>query len=137
MPDWTAETPLRVVTGYHNVARRFFEREGFRHVALLSADGALEAAPLMGCADIILDLVRPSMPDSRLLSPWTRRCSGTLNCLARSASESLLRPQRSMHALLLQLIRKHASFTMPHDPLAKVMWYAMLVQVAARKSKLC
>ncbi|KAK9826505.1 hypothetical protein WJX81_007753 [Elliptochloris bilobata] len=57
MPDWTAKTPLRVVTGYHNVARRFFERAGFRHVTLLSADGALEAAPLMGCADIILDLV--------------------------------------------------------------------------------
>lgn len=60
MPDWTPETPLRVVTGYHNIAQRFFEREGFRHVALLSADGALEAAPLMGCADIILDLVRPA-----------------------------------------------------------------------------
>lgn len=26
-------------------------------MALLSADGALEAAPAMGCADIILDLV--------------------------------------------------------------------------------
>lgn len=69
MPDWKAETPLRVVTGYHNVARRFFERQGFRHVTLLSADGALEAAPLMGCADIILDLARPSTPLSRTLSP--------------------------------------------------------------------
>ena len=58
MPDWTPETPLRVVTGYQNVARAFFEAKGFSHkVALLGADGALEAAPLMGCADIILDLV--------------------------------------------------------------------------------
>jgi ATP phosphoribosyltransferase len=54
---WTAEQPLRVVTGYHAVARRFFEQQGFEHVALLTADGALEAAPAMGCADIILDLV--------------------------------------------------------------------------------
>lgn len=57
MPDWTAATPLRVVTGYHSLARRFFESRGFKHVALLAADGALEASPAMGCADIILDLV--------------------------------------------------------------------------------
>lgn len=36
---------------------RFFEENGFAHVSLLSADGALEAAPAMGAADIILDLV--------------------------------------------------------------------------------
>jgi ATP phosphoribosyltransferase len=54
---WTAERPLRVVTGYQAVARRYFEQQGFEHVALLTADGALEAAPAMGCADIILDLV--------------------------------------------------------------------------------
>jgi len=54
---WTEESPLRVVTGYHNIARKYFAELGFEHVALLSADGALEAAPAMGCADIILDLV--------------------------------------------------------------------------------
>lgn len=46
------ETP-----GYHSIAQRYFEEKGFKHVALLTADGALEAAPAMGCADIILDLV--------------------------------------------------------------------------------
>jgi hypothetical protein len=60
MPEWTAETPLRVVTGYHNIATRFFKEKGFKHVVMLSADGALEAAPAMGSADIILDLVSPS-----------------------------------------------------------------------------
>jgi len=54
---WSESSPLRVVTGYHNVARRFFAEKGFEHVVLLSADGALEAAPAMGSADIILDLV--------------------------------------------------------------------------------
>lgn len=57
MADWSEETPLRVVTGYHNIAKRFFAEKGFKHVVLLSADGALEAAPAMGSADIILDLV--------------------------------------------------------------------------------
>lgn len=54
---WSESSPLRVVTGYHNIARRFFAEKGFEHVVLLSADGALEAAPAMGSADIILDLV--------------------------------------------------------------------------------
>lgn len=44
----------RVVTGYQNIARKFFAKAGFEHVVLLSADGALEAAPAMGSADIIL-----------------------------------------------------------------------------------
>ena len=60
MPEWSETNPLRVVTGYHNIARRFFKEKGFEHVVLLSADGALEAAPLMGSADIILDLVGTS-----------------------------------------------------------------------------
>ena len=54
---WTAENPLRVVTGYPNLAREFFATRGFEHYEVLTADGALEAAPAMGCADIILDLV--------------------------------------------------------------------------------
>lgn len=54
---WSASEPLRVVTGYLNLAQEFFEREGFEHVQLTTADGALEAAPAMGTADAILDLV--------------------------------------------------------------------------------
>jgi len=57
MPEWSAETPLRVVTGYHSIAERFFRDSNFEHVLLLAADGALEAHPAMGSADIILDLV--------------------------------------------------------------------------------
>nr|QKY14853.1 ATP phosphoribosyltransferase (HISN) [Polytomella parva] len=57
MPDWTAENPLRVVTSYTNIAKEFFKRHGFQHVSFTAADGALEAAPAMGSADIILDLV--------------------------------------------------------------------------------
>ena len=54
---WSDQSPLRVVTGYHNVARKFFSDHNFQNIVLLSADGALEAAPAMGSADIILDLV--------------------------------------------------------------------------------
>lgn len=98
---WSEANPLRVVTGYTNIARRcalrswtcgvstpwpcelacvpylaiasasncqqdqtrktrecrYFREVGLHNVVLLSADGALEAAPAMGAADIILDLV--------------------------------------------------------------------------------
>lgn len=62
MPEWSAETPLRVVTGYHSIAENFFREADFEHVLLLAADGALEAHPAMGSADIILDLVCPPCP---------------------------------------------------------------------------
>jgi hypothetical protein len=32
------------------LAKEFFKRHGFKHVALLSADGALEAMPSVGSA---------------------------------------------------------------------------------------
>ena len=57
MPCWSAETPMRVVTGYTYLAQKFFSDVGFDNVEFLAADGALEAAPAMGAADIILDLV--------------------------------------------------------------------------------
>lgn len=55
---------LCAAAGYHSIAQRYFEEKGFKHVALLTADGALEAAPAMGCADIILDLVSTGGADS-------------------------------------------------------------------------
>lgn len=47
----------KTTPGYQSIAAKYFADKGFKHVALLSADGALEAAPAMGSADIILDLV--------------------------------------------------------------------------------
>ncbi|GJP40125.1 hypothetical protein CLOM_g24411 [Closterium sp. NIES-68] len=57
MPQWSATNPLRIVTGYTHLGKRFFDQLDFPHVQLSTADGALEAAPAMGTADAILDLV--------------------------------------------------------------------------------
>jgi len=57
LPKWGPARPLRVVTAYPNVAEKFFKDIGFEHVEISTADGALEAAPAMGAADCILDLV--------------------------------------------------------------------------------
>lgn len=57
MPQWTAEKPLRVATGFTYLGPKFMKDNGLKHVVFSTADGALEAAPAMGIADAILDLV--------------------------------------------------------------------------------
>ncbi|KAK9704976.1 hypothetical protein RND81_07G024300 [Saponaria officinalis] len=57
MPQWTAEKPLRVATGFTYLGPKFMKDNGLKHVTFSTADGALEAAPAMGIADAILDLV--------------------------------------------------------------------------------
>jgi len=57
LSKWGPQRPLRVVTAYPSVATQFFKDIGFEYVEISTADGALEAAPAMGAADCILDLV--------------------------------------------------------------------------------
>ncbi|KAK8504212.1 hypothetical protein V6N12_044757 [Hibiscus sabdariffa] len=57
MPQWTIEKPLRVATGFTYLGPKFMKENGLKHVTFSTADGALEAAPAMGIADAILDLV--------------------------------------------------------------------------------
>ncbi|KAJ4758256.1 ATP phosphoribosyltransferase [Rhynchospora pubera] len=57
MTKWTAERPLRVVTGFTYLGPKFLKEKGLKHVAITTADGALESYPAMGTADAIVDLV--------------------------------------------------------------------------------
>ncbi|XP_076903407.1 ATP phosphoribosyltransferase 1, chloroplastic-like [Bidens hawaiensis] len=57
MPQWSAEKPLRVATGFTYLSPKFLKENGIEHVTFSTADGALEAAPAMGIADAIVDLV--------------------------------------------------------------------------------
>ncbi|KAI3770376.1 hypothetical protein L6452_01506 [Arctium lappa] len=57
MSMWTAEKPLRVATGFTYLGPKFLKENGLQHVTFSTADGALEAAPAMGIADAIVDLV--------------------------------------------------------------------------------
>ncbi|KAL3651373.1 ATP phosphoribosyltransferase 2, chloroplastic [Castilleja foliolosa] len=57
MPQWTPERPLRVATGFTYLGPRFMKENGLNYVTFSVADGALEAAPAMGIADAIVDLV--------------------------------------------------------------------------------
>ncbi|KAF5935677.1 hypothetical protein HYC85_026806 [Camellia sinensis] len=57
MPQWTPEKPLRVATGFTYLGPKFMKENGVKHVTFSTADGALEAAPEMGIAEAIVDLV--------------------------------------------------------------------------------
>ena len=48
---------LRVATKFPRLTRRFFEEKGLEDVDLISAEGTLEIAPLIGHTDLIVDLV--------------------------------------------------------------------------------
>ncbi len=47
---------LRIATKFTNLARRFLHTHGVHHFTLVEAEGAIEAAPTLGYADMIIDL---------------------------------------------------------------------------------
>jgi ATP phosphoribosyltransferase len=52
----SAGQPLRLATKYMKSVERFLNDAGVQNVRLVSADGALESAPIVGYADFIADL---------------------------------------------------------------------------------
>ncbi len=55
------DRPLRVVGKFQRTAARFLDQHGVSPYRHLHADGALEAAPNMGTADFIVDLVQTGL----------------------------------------------------------------------------
>lgn len=47
---------LRVATKFTNLARRFLHQHGIFHFTLVQAEGAIEVAPTLGYADVVVDL---------------------------------------------------------------------------------
>lgn len=47
---------LRIATKFTNLARQFLHQHGIHHFTLVEAEGAIEAAPTLGYADVIIDL---------------------------------------------------------------------------------
>jgi len=49
---------IRIATKYPLLARQFLHEHGIHHFTLVKADGAIEAAPTLGYADLIIDLTQ-------------------------------------------------------------------------------
>ena len=56
MAGMTRESPLRVATKYQRQVGRFLDQHGVKDYRLVHITGGVEAAPLMGTADIVSDL---------------------------------------------------------------------------------
>ena len=67
---WQMESgrQLRVATKFLNLTRNFFQQNGITNIDMISAEGTLEIAPLIGYADIIVDLISTgtTLRDNRL-----------------------------------------------------------------------
>lgn len=59
---------LRVGTKFANLTRDFFRQKGISHYSIIQAEGAIEAGPSIGYADIIVDLTSSgtTLRDNRL-----------------------------------------------------------------------
>ena len=49
---------LRVATTYANLTRQYLHAQGIHHFTLVNAEGAIEVAPTIGYADVIVDLMQ-------------------------------------------------------------------------------
>lgn len=54
----TQKRDLRVATTYTRSARQFLHEQGIHHFTLVKSDGAIEAAPTLGYADVVVDLTQ-------------------------------------------------------------------------------
>lgn len=49
---------IRIATTYTTLTRQYLHEQGIHHFSLVKADGAIEAAPTIGYADLVVDLVQ-------------------------------------------------------------------------------
>ncbi|XP_039164353.1 ATP phosphoribosyltransferase 2, chloroplastic-like [Eucalyptus grandis] len=57
MPKWNEKEPLVVATSFPKLGQKFMKEKGLKHVRFFSPKGAVEVAPKMGTAHVVLDLV--------------------------------------------------------------------------------
>ena len=62
------QQPIRVATKFPNLTKTFFQEKGISQIDMISAEGTLEIAPIIGYADIIVDLISTgtTLRDNRL-----------------------------------------------------------------------
>jgi ATP phosphoribosyltransferase len=62
------DRPLRVATKFPLLTRQFFDRHDYPETRLITAEGTLEIAPMVGYADMIVDLISTgtTLRDNRL-----------------------------------------------------------------------
>lgn len=101
---------LRAATKHVNLAQRFFARQGLDTIRIVSADGALEAAPSVGYADFIVDITSSGMTlhDNHLKPLPDGRICESVAQLIGNREALLTRPNvLAVTSKLLEFIEAH------------------------------
>ena len=102
--------PLRVATKFPNLTTAFFARHGLDDVRLIDAEGTLEAAPIIGYADLIADLVSTgtTLRDNQLRTLSDGLIVESQACLVANRRTLKSRPAvKAMAKLLLEFVEAH------------------------------
>ncbi len=102
--------PLRVATKFPRLSERFLRQHGFDDFKLISAEGALEIAPAIGYADLIIDLVSTgtTLRDNRLRPLADGQILASQACLIANRSRLQNNPQAlALARQLLEFIVAH------------------------------
>lgn len=100
----------RVATKFPSLTRAFFAHRGLRDAKLVQAEGTLEAAPAIGYADLIVDLVSTgtTLRDNRLRKLDDGLILGSQACLIANRDALKRRPEvLALARQLLEFIDAH------------------------------
>jgi ATP phosphoribosyltransferase len=102
--------PLRVATKFPRLAEVHLSEHGLKHFRLIHADGTLEAAPAIGYADVIVDLVSSgtTLRDNRLRALEDGTILTSQACLIANRSALTTRP------LVLEMARQILDILVAH-----------------------
>lgn len=101
---------LRVATKYPNLTRQFFYDHGINYFRLVESSGALEAAPQLGYADLIVDLMTSgvTLRENRLKTVAGGEILSSQACLIGSRRSLRGSPSRlELTRTMLELIEAH------------------------------
>jgi ATP phosphoribosyltransferase len=105
-----ASGELRVATKFPHLTQKFFSNTGVSPISLIPAEGTLEAAPAIGYADLIVDLVSTgtTLRDNRLRTLDDGRILESQACLIANRESLRSRPEvLEVGRLLVEFLEAH------------------------------
>ncbi|RKD32922.1 ATP phosphoribosyltransferase [Thermohalobacter berrensis] len=107
----TSYETLRVATKYPNVAKKYFLKKG-KQIDLIKLNGSVELAPLVGLADVIVDIVETG----------------------RTLKENGLKVIEDMYHISARLIANKVSFKMKNNRIKEIMKKVRLIQEVNKRN---